>query len=135
MHPIVKNVIGFLAGLVIGSLANYTCLSVFGSIIGVPEGVDPQDIESIKANMDLYEWRHFMTPFIAHAAGSLVGAFVCTKIAAKYELGLSMGIALLFLFGGIAMVTMLPSPMWFNILDLTVSYFPAAYLGWMLARK
>jgi len=135
MHPIVKNIIGFMAGLIIGAILNGLTIKFLSPLIGVPEGVNPNDVESIKANMHLYEMRHFVAPFVAHAIGSLSGGYVCSMIAAKYQLGLSLGIALLFLFGGVAMVVMLPSPMWFNITDLVLAYFPMAYLGWVLAGR
>ena len=135
MHPIFRNIAAFLIGLVVGGILNGLSINYLGSIFGVPDGVDPNDLESIKTNMHLYEVKHFMTPFIAHCIGSLSGAFVCSMIAAKYHLGLSLGIALIFLFGGITMVMLLPAPIWFDALDLSVAYFPMAYLGWMLAGR
>ena len=33
------------------------------------------------------------------------------------------------------MVAILPSPMWFNLLDLIVAYFPMGMLGYWLATK
>jgi hypothetical protein len=32
-------------------------------------------------------------------------------------------------------VFMLPSPMWFNTVDLVVAYIPMAYLGGMIAGR
>jgi hypothetical protein len=37
--------------------------------------------------------------------------------------------------GGVYMVNILPSPMWFNVLDLGLAYFPMAFLGYRLGRK
>jgi len=135
MHPIFRNIAAFLIGLVVGGILNGLTIKYLGPVLGVPEGVDPNDLESMKTNMHLYEVKHFMTPFIAHCIGSLSGAFVCSMIAAKYHLGLSLGIALIFLFGGITMVMLLPAPLWFDALDLSIAYFPMAYLGWTLAGR
>lgn len=44
-------------------------------------------------------------------------------------------VGVLFLIGGVSMVAMLPSPMWFNALDLIVAYIPMAFLGGKLAIK
>jgi hypothetical protein len=33
------------------------------------------------------------------------------------------------------MVTILPSPLWFNIIDLVFAYFPMAFLGYRLGKK
>jgi len=133
MHPIIRNIAAFLIGLVVGAILNGLTIKYLGPVIGYPDGVNPDDLDSMIDNMHLYEFKHFMTPFIAHSIGSISGAFVCSMIAAKYHLGLSLGIALLFLFGGITMVVLLPAPMWFNVLDLVVAYFPMAYIGWVLA--
>ncbi|EMG10421.1 hypothetical protein LEP1GSC151_5427 [Leptospira interrogans serovar Grippotyphosa str. LT2186] len=46
-----------------------------------------------------------------------------------------MGIGFLFLIGGIANVMMLPSPLWFTVLDLVGAYLPMGYLAGTLLRK
>jgi hypothetical protein len=56
-------------------------------------------------------------------------------IAASHKMKFAIGIGAFFLIGGTTMVFMLPSPMWFNILDLVVAYIPMGYLGGMIALK
>jgi hypothetical protein len=46
-----------------------------------------------------------------------------------------MLIASLFFAGGIYMVMLLPSPLWFNLTDLILAYFPMAFLGYYLLKK
>jgi len=135
MNPILRNILAVVAGLVIGALINSGIIAISGSIVPLPEGVDPNDIESIKANIHRYSTMHFIMPFLAHAIGTLAGAFICAKIAASKKLILSLIIGVFFLLGGIMMVTMLPSPTWFNALDLVVAYLPMAWLGFILAKK
>jgi hypothetical protein len=45
----------------------------------------------------------------------------------------ALAIGVFFLIGGIVNVFMLPSPVWFTILDLAVAYIPMAWLGSMMA--
>lgn len=135
MNPILRNILAVVAGLVIGALINSGIIAISGSIVPLPEGVDPNDIESIKANIHRYSTMHFIMPFLAHAIGTLAGAFICAKIAASKKLILSLIIGVFFLLGGIMMVTMLPSPAWFNALDLVVAYLPMAWLGFILGKK
>lgn len=135
MNPILRNILAVVAGLVIGVLINSGIIAISGSIVPLPEGVDPNDIESIKANIHRYSTMHFIMPFLAHAIGTLAGAFICAKIAASKKLILSLIIGVFFLLGGIMMVTMLPSPAWFNALDLVVAYLPMAWLGFILGKK
>jgi hypothetical protein len=48
----------------------------------------------------------------------------------------SFFVAGLFFFGGAYMVSVLPAPIWFNVLDLVVAYFPMMYLAqWMVAKR
>jgi hypothetical protein len=44
-------------------------------------------------------------------------------------------VALFFFIGGFFMVLKLPSPVWFNVIDLVFAYFPMAWLGSLLIKK
>lgn len=134
MNPIVKNILAIIVGIVIGGMVNMGLIMVSGSVIPPPEGVDPSNMESLKANIHLFEAKHFLFPFLAHALGTLVAAFLVAKLAATSHLKLSLTIGFWFLLGGIYMVTLLPAPMWFNALDLIVAYIPMAWLGYKLAK-
>ena len=99
------------------------------SIIPPPEGVNVTDMESLKASMHLFEPKHFIFPFLAHALGTLAGAFVAALIAATNKMRFALGVGIFFLIGGIANVFMLPSPAWFTVLDLAGAYLPMGWLG------
>jgi len=73
-------------------------------------------------------------PFLAHALGTLIGAFLAAKIAATHQLKFAILIGLFFLMGGIKMASLLPAPLWFDILDLGFAYIPMGYLGYKLAK-
>lgn len=133
MNPIVKTILAIIAGAFVGGLVNMGII-MLGSGISVPEGVDPMDVESIKANIDKYQYYHFIVPFLAHAIGTLVGAYLAVKIAG-HKMVAALVVAALFLYGGISMVMQLPSPMWFNVLDLVGAYIPMGLLGHKLATK
>jgi uncharacterized membrane protein YqgA involved in biofilm formation len=135
MNPTVKNIIAVVAGIIIGSMVNMGLIMISSKFIPLPPGVDPADMESLKANIASFPPKNFIFPFLAHAFGTLLGAFVVTKVAAKNHFRLAMVIGLFFLLGGILMVMDLPSPMWFNVLDLVGAYIPMAYFGWKMARR
>jgi len=98
------------------------------SLIPIPEGSDPM-------NAINWELTNFIFPFLAHALGTLVGAFLAAKIANSYQLPLAMSIGVFFLIGGVIMVYILPAPAWFICTDLIVDYIPMGYLGWIIAKK
>lgn len=133
MNPILKNTIAVVAGIVVGSFVNMGIIMISGSIIPPPAGADVTTMEGLKESLHLFEPRHFIFPFLAHALGTLVGAFVAAKIAATYRITFAIIIGCVFLLGGITNVLMLPSPLWFTLLDLGGAYFPMGYLGGKLA--
>tara|TARA_R110000744_G_scaffold284763_1_gene396249 strand:- start:841 stop:1248 length:408 start_codon:yes stop_codon:yes gene_type:complete len=135
MNPTLKNVLAVIAGIIIGSIVNMGIIMISGSIIPPPEGGDITTLEGLKATMHLFEPKHFIFPFLAHALGTLVGAFVAAKIAATRKQLMALLIGVFFLIGGAINISMLDGPMWFNALDLLMAYIPMAYLGWMLAKK
>jgi hypothetical protein len=79
--------------------------------------------------MHLFEPRHFVMPFLAHALGTLVGALAAYVIAATYKAQIAYAIGVLFLCGGVAASFMIPAPAWFVALDLLAAYIPMAWLG------
>lgn len=135
MHPILRNILGFIAGLFIGSMVNMGLIMISGSIIPLPDGVDNSTEEGLKAGMHLFEPKHFIFPFLAHALGTFVGALVTALIAGSHKIKLGILIGLFFLAGGIYMVILLPAPLWFNLLDLSLAYLPMAYLGARLVTR
>jgi hypothetical protein len=135
MHPILRNILAIVAGLIIGSMVNMGLIMISGSIIPPPNGADVTTIEGLKASMHLFEPKHFIFPFLAHALGTLAGAWVAALIAGRRKMRLAMVIGIVFLVGGITNVVMLPSPVWYTILDLVAAYIPMAYIGGKLAGK
>lgn len=131
-----KAVLAVLAGIVVGSLVNMGLITISPHIIPLPDGVDPTDVESVKANMHLYEARHFIFPLLAHGLGTLVGAAVAALLAPAAKMRFALGIGVFFLLGGIAVSFMLPAPKWFIATDLIACYLPMAWIGGKLvARK
>lgn len=131
MNPIVKNVLAVIAGIFLGSAVNMGIIMISGSIIRPPDGVDVTDMESLKSSMHLFEAKHFLFPFLAHALGTLVGAFTAASIAASHKMKFALAIGAFFLVGGIMNAFMLPAPTWFIALDLLAAYIP---MGWIAGK-
>lgn len=133
MSPSTRNILAVVAGAFVGSAVNMGLIMIGPSVIPPPAGLDMTTPEGLKAAMPLLEARHFIFPFLAHALGTLVGAWLAARLGASQQLRLALGIGFLFLLGGIANAFMLPAPAWFIALDLVVAYLPMAYLGGRLA--
>ncbi|TDT44667.1 hypothetical protein CLV90_1743 [Maribacter spongiicola] len=135
MNLVVKNILAVVAGIVVGSIVNMGIIMISGSIIPPPEGADNTTMEGLKASIHLFEAKHFIFPFLAHALGTLVGAVIATKIAATRKMTMALLVGFFFLMGGTANIVMLGGPMWFTALDIIVAYMPMAYVGYMLGKK
>ncbi len=134
MHPVLRNVLAVIAGLIIGSIVNMLLINISGYVITPPQNADVTSMEGLKTTMHLFGPEHFLFPFLAHALGTLVGAFVAAKIATTNKIKFALAIGAFFFLGGAINAYMLPAPIWFLILDLAGAYFPMAYLGKKLAK-
>ena len=134
MPNIVRNVIAVIVGLVIGGIVNMALVTISPSLIPPPAGVDVTNVESLSKAIHLFEPRHFVMPFLAHALGTLVGALVAYLIAASRKVQLAYVVGVFFLVGGIAASFMIPAPTWFIALDLLVAHLPMAWLGIQIGK-
>ena len=129
MPNLLRNVLAILAGIVIGGVVNMALIMLSPLLIPPPAGVDVSNAESLSRSIHLFELRHFIMPFLAHAVGTLAGALAAYLIAASYKAQLAYVIGAVFLCGGVAASFMIPAPTWFIALDLVAAYLPMAWLG------
>jgi len=118
MKNTIKNITIFLLSGIAGMIVNISIIIAGSLLIGPPEGVDFMDANSLKENIQLFKYYHFLFPFLAHAGGTLAGAFLVSKFAKSHQLYFAMGIGFFFLFGGIMNIKMIPAPLWFNSVDV-----------------
>jgi uncharacterized membrane protein HdeD (DUF308 family) len=135
MNHIIKNILAVIAGAVIGSVVNMAIVMISGKIIPPPLGADVTTMEGLKATLHLFEPKHFIMPFIAHALGTFAGAWIAAAFAASRKMTFAYVIGALFLVGGVMNLFMLPSPVWYSITDIVLAYLPMAYLGGKLNSK
>lgn len=135
MKPVIRTIIAVIAGVLLGGAVNMGIVSISGSIIPPPEGADVTTMEGLKASMHLFGPKNFVMPFLAHAIGTFVGALTASAIAVSHKMKFALGVSGWFLLGGILAVLMLPSPVWFTVLDLAGAYFPMGYLAGKLTTR
>jgi len=92
-------------------------------------------MERLRETMERFTRANYMFPFLGHALGTLVGAFVAAKLAAGRPMRCAIVIGVLFLAGGIAAMSMIGGPVWFNVCDLLFAYIPMGWLGGYLASR
>mgnify|MGYP003389425532 FL=1 len=128
MNPNLKNILVFFAGCILGMCINMGLIITGNLLIPLADGVNPMD-----ATMS--ELKYFLFPFLAHAIGTLSGAFIAARYAASYHMILAICIGIFFLLGGISMVFIISAPLWFIIVDISIAYIPMGWLGWKLTGQ
>ena len=129
---ILKNIFAVILGWIIGSLLNMGLVEL-GNLVFPIKGVNRNSMEELAIVIPTLNASYFIFPFLAHALGTFLGAFIAWNIASSHKMRIAMTIGGLFLLGGFAVNYLLPGPKWFTILDLTLSYLPMAYFGGFLA--
>ena len=135
MKKILINLFALLIGLFSGAIVNGAIINISNDIIPPPPGTNLKTMEGLIHAMTLMEPKHFIMPFLAHVLGTFTGAISCCFIAKSHQLILSLSIGLSFFIGGFIMVLQLPTPLWFDLVDLTFAYFPMAYLGYWIVSN
>lgn len=135
MNNIIRNILAIIVGLALGGIVNMALVSAGPRVFPPPPGVDMRDVKSLAESVRLLEPRHFVFPWLGHAAGTLAGAWVAYRLAGSRPAALAFAIGGFFLLGGIAAASMIPAPAWFVALDLFGAYLPMAWLATRLGRR
>jgi len=134
MHPILKSILAVFIAIFVGSMINCAFVELGPALIPPPSGLDLTTEEGLLAAMPLMEPKHFIFPFLAHALGTFIGAYIAARFSENRKKTKAMIIGAVFLIGGIQMVFILPTtPLWFVITDLLLAYMPCAYAGYFFA--
>jgi hypothetical protein len=128
MKTIITNILVLLGGCVFGSVVNMGLIIAGNQLIPMADGMNPMDAT-------MWEIKYFVFPFLAHAIGTLVGAFIVARYTASYHMILSIFVGVFFLLGGISMVFIMPAPLWFILLDISLAYIPMGWYGWKLTGQ
>lgn len=133
MNPTIRNILVTIVGLFIGSIVNMQIIMNSGSIIPLPDGVDPMNMtpEVIGA----LPLKNFIPIFLAHALGTFSAAFIACRMAASQYQRITIIIGVFFLLGGIAASFIIKPPIWYIVVDLLFAYLPFALLGKKLVAK
>ena len=132
---IIRNILAIIVGIVIGGAVNMSLIMLGPLVIPPPAGVDVTNTQSLIASIHLFEVRHFVFPFLAHALGTLVGVLTAFLVAGSHQSIFAYIVGAFSLAGGIAASVMIPAPLWFIVLDLVVAYLPMAWIGTVIGRR
>ncbi len=138
MDKVIKGIKNFalvFISLLVGGCLNMAIIMLSSKIIPPPHGVDVTTEAGLTAGMHLFEPKHFIMPFLAHALGTLLSAIIIVKIMPERKQFWAYFVAAMFFVGGFMEVLSLPSPLWFSLTDLIGAYFPMSFIALKLFYK
>ena len=130
-----RTVAAVLLGLLVGSVVNMGLIMLGSVVVPPPPGVDSSDFESIAASMHLYEFKHFIPPFLAHALGTFAGSLVAALVDYPRSKLVAVIVGAVFFAGGVAASFMLPAPAAYIAIDLVAAYFPMAAAAYWVVKQ
>ena len=122
-------ILAVIFGFIVGSFTNMGFIVLGDFVFPWPPEVMKQLENETLSHLDMLNATHYVFPFLAHALGTLVGAIVSLRIAGHENQNVAWVIGVFFLAGGAYMANLLPAPLWFEVLDLTIAYLPMSYAG------
>gem|GEM_PF-1182250 len=139
-RTVFRTAAALLVGLIAGSFVNLVLVQIGSTLLPLPAvgGSDLSEPAVLNASIAAASPLQLLPPFVAHAGGTLCGAFVASMIAPSRRVGLiaALLIGCAFLLGGIVMVRTLPAtPAWWVFLDLIGAYLPMALAGWAIGKS
>lgn len=128
-----RKILAVLTGIVLGMLVIGLIEALGHRLFPVPQEVtqayENQDTEALLA---LISPKMLLFVLLAYVAGSFVAGIVSAWIGRSKDLSLIAGVVLML--GGAITVFMIPHPLWFIVISLSV-YIPFALLGGWLILK
>jgi VIT1/CCC1 family predicted Fe2+/Mn2+ transporter len=142
---IIKNILiglgATVVGLFLGAMCNMGVLMLGPYVISPLPGINHLDINDLRYNIHLFEAKHYVMPFLAHAIGTLVGAFIAVKLCLLFHLSKQQAIlsaaiiGAMFLWAGIETSLTIHSPLTPMLVDAILCYIPMALAGYWLAYR
>jgi hypothetical protein len=131
------HVLKWLVALLVGMVVNGAVVTL-GMEVFPLEGLDLSTPEGAAMSAPRMGPEHFIFPWLAHAMGTAVGAFLAVAwIQTKGRRMWGWGIGAAFWAGGLWMAFLVPAPGWFLVADLGFAYLPVAWGAgeWAVRRK
>ena len=135
MKTWLQRLLALAVGLFAGGGVNMGLITLGNNIIPLPAGADTSTTEGLRQAITMFGPEHYVFPWLGHAVGTFIGVLVSVLIQRNNSMIIPIIITSAFLIGGLLMVIQIPSPLWFDIIDLVGAYLPMGYLGYRLTQR
>lgn len=132
MKPVIRSIVAILLGSVLAGVLIAVLESAGHLVYPPPPGLDPGDIEALKAAMADIPTGALLLVLLAWGVGTFAGGWLAAGIARRAPTVHAMIVGALFLAAGVMNMLMIPHPRWFWFPGVAV-FLPAAFAGARLA--
>ena len=106
-----RRVMGVVVGVAVGMVVVMITEAIGHVLWPPPEGMDPNDVESVRAHLKELPLGALVTVLVAWTLGGLVGSTATGRITGSCRLAVVPGA--LVMLGALMMLFSLPHPWWF----------------------
>ena len=129
-----RSILAAILGVVVGGIVVGIVESIGHLVYPPPPGLDPMNVEAVKAAMANAPTGALLFVILAWAAGALAGGCLAAWMARRANTIHAMIVGALLMAAGIWTMLTIPHPLWFWILGLAV-FLPSAFAGARLAPR
>jgi hypothetical protein len=129
-----RSIGAVLAGVVVAVLCVMAIESLGQRIYPPPPGMEPSNIESVRAAMKNIPTGALLFLLAAWLLGTVAGSAVAARIARQRPVLHAMIVGVVQLAFGVFNLVMFPHPLWFVVAGMAL-ILPAAYLGATMAVR
>jgi MFS family permease len=117
---IFRKILAVLGGVFFGVIAITLMEKLGQNLYPRPMGMKDNDMEALKQYVATAPFMALFFVILGYAAGAFVAGFIATKIAGDNKKTYAVICGVIFLLQGIYMMAVLPTPIWFWVLGITV---------------
>lgn len=128
MNPIVRSILAVIVGMLVAFVL-IACVEMVGiRVYPLPTGVDPTNLNAMKAAMATRPPAALLFVLLAYTVGSVAGGWVAARFAPSAGMMHAMIVAALLFGAGLMNLMTIPHPTWFWATS-SVIYFLGAWSG------
>lgn len=130
-----RYLLALVAGVLVAGFIVAGIEALGHAVYPPPAGLDPNDMQQLAAAVDAMPVGALLFVALAWVAGAYVGGVVAARLAPGHR-GLMAGvIGALILAGAVAMLVMIPHPLWFAIAAVIAVLAATTLAAWAGRRR
>lgn len=130
----IRSILSVIVGVLAGTVTIFLLEMAGHRLYPPPPGLDPTNVEAFEALIASAPVGMLLSVLVAWAGGAFVGGFVAALLSERRRVlhGLAVGGIQTLL--AVAQLSMIPHPLWFTVLGLSI-FLPIAGLAGLLVGR